>query len=159
MKEFNKLITKIGNRCLPTISETHFKNALKLFLQYKAKHNCYEPSGMKIGSCNCLKTLLSRENEIDKLVDFVTTFWQTPFVKRNDEFKKTIHGILRDKLNGCSDVLTHPPKIKFKGRLLSLIDYHVCLNAYLASMGIGHAKMRTVKKNTFQILLIKKRDT
>ena len=147
MEEFSQLLTQTRTRCLPESSENRFKNVLKLFLRHKAQQKCFELSTKKIGTCSCLKTLLSRENEIDNLVGLVTEFWKKSYNQRKIDFERTIRDILKKKLKFSRNPITDPTKSRLKGRLASLSHYQVCPNAYLACLGIGYERMRTVRKN------------
>ena len=157
MKEFSQLLTQSTMRCLPESSENRFKKFMKSFLQHKAQHNCVELTSKKIGQCSCLKSLLSRENQIDNVVGLVTEFWKQSYNQRKKDFETTISKILKKKLECSRNPITDPTKIRLKGRLFSLSNYQVCPNAYLACLGIGYSRYLTVRKNI--LIEISSKDT
>ena len=67
--------------------------------------------------------------------------------------------VLEEKLKRSSNVITDPSQIRLRGRFFCLSHYQVCLNAYLAIFGIGHARMTTVKNHCFSELVEKKQTT
>ena len=74
---YRKLVTRGTKRRITDSSKEQFRDEMKLFLQNKARQNCLEVRNSKKrknSQCSCLKDLLARDNVIDKLANYVTTF-------------------------------------------------------------------------------------
>ena len=134
-----------------TSVEENFKTCMRNFLEDRARNNCSQLEGHKESRCTCLKNLLSTENVIDRLVNRVTNFWLLTPKERKEQFKKQVDAMLDEKTN---------PNFKSKEKLFCLrediesdgdplnnvLDYKVCLAAYLSIFGKGYYEFKALRK-------------
>ena len=118
---------------------------------------CYSQRHASFSKCTCLKDLIDGSDEnIRVMADIVTAYYQLPYKGRILLLSNKVFAIMDTKVLSKLKTISSmkfrgkifPIRGKFDSSVISNIDvttYHVCLNAFLSTYGIGYYFFNTIK--------------